>query len=194
MRKHYTNMWYVVAIIALISIVFTGCTPQNTGGADAEMAEQTAKSMSEANRQVGMPAIVNFRERRLMKMILELRDQEDLVCFAYAFSEVQGKFTYIGRCVGYGLPYSVQYTNPERVTDLKNHLTDLHRLTGYNIGKLPQPDPNGLFMPSGLSATWVMLIDPKTDKPRPMYFEPVLTVVPFPLSDGVCTNPDMNPN
>jgi len=31
---------------------------------------------------------------------------------------------------------------------------------------IPQPDPNGLFMPDGLSATWLMMIDPETNGGR----------------------------
>jgi hypothetical protein len=38
-------------------------------------------------------------------------------------------------------------------------------------------------MPEGLSATWVMLVDPKTGEPRPVYVEPSILVSPFPLHD-----------
>jgi len=44
---------------------------------------------------------------------------------------------------------------------------------------MPQADPNGLFMPEGLSATWVMLWDENTEEFRPVYFEPVIIVSPF---------------
>ena len=50
---------------------------------------------------------------------------------------------------------------------------------GYAI--LPQADPNGLFMPSGLSATWLLLIDPKTGDPVPTYVENEIIVSGFPL-------------
>jgi len=46
---------------------------------------------------------------------------------------------------------------------------------------LPQADPNGLFMPTSSSATWLMMIDPETNKPRPVYIEPEIVVSPFPL-------------
>jgi len=176
----------ILSVLAMICLV-VGCGMEPAApSADDVQTQKTEQAMQEANRQVGMPAIVNFRERRLMKMILELRDQEDLVCYAYAFSEMTGKFTFLGRCIGYGLPYSVQYTNPDRL-----------ETGGYNGNywgcTIPQPDPNGLFMPDGLSATWVMLIGPD-GQPRPMYFEPVLSVVPFPLADSLCTNPALNPD
>jgi len=59
---------------------------------------------------------------------------------------------------------------------------------------MPQPDPGGLFMTEGLSATWSMLINPRDGKPRLSYLEPTLTVIPFPLDDRICTNPEMNPD
>ena len=108
-----------------------------------------------------------------MKQILELRDQENLLCYAYLKSEYTGRLIYIGKCIGYGLPYSVQYTNPER-------------MDGFNSAPymLPQADPNGLFMPTGLSATWLMMVDPETNEPRPVYVEPEIVVSPFLLQLG----------
>jgi len=49
------------------------------------------------------------------------------------------------------------------------------------FGTLPQADPNGLFMPTSSSATWLMMIDPETNKPRPVYIEPEIIVSPFRL-------------
>lgn len=46
---------------------------------------------------------------------------------------------------------------------------------------LPQADPNGLFMPTSSSVTWLIMIDPKTNEPRPVYIEPEIVVGPFPL-------------
>ena len=46
---------------------------------------------------------------------------------------------------------------------------------------LPQADPNGLFMPASAEGTWLMLINPKTNQPSPVYIEPRVTVSPFPL-------------
>lgn len=160
------NLFVVVIVMALASVACLG------GGstADNEMREQTDALMAEANRQIGMPSIVNFQERKLAKMIFELRDQEDLVCYAYIVN-LYGELIFIGECVGYGLPYSVQFTNPERVV----HANSQGRLT------LPQPDPNGLFMPEGLSATWLMLLDKETGQARPVYIEPQIIVSPFPL-------------
>jgi hypothetical protein len=145
--------------------------------ADTIQQAQTKASLAEAQREIGMPAIKNFQERKLAKMIFELRDQEDFICHAYLVNTMTGEVgQYLGKCLGYGLPYSVQFTNPEKV---------VHecRMNGGSFGTLPQADPNGLFMPSGLSATWIMLYDHKAEEFRPVYVEPQIIVSPFILHD-----------
>jgi len=160
---------YVVIAIMLLGFI-QGCGVGSEPDSDKIQARATKALTSEAQRQIGMPNIVNFQERKLAKMIFELRDKEDMICYAYIKSDYQGKLFFIGKCIGYGLPYSVQYTNPARET------------RGYNTSlAMPQADPNGLFMPSGLSATWLMMIDPKTGTARPVYMEPEIVVSPFPL-------------
>jgi len=138
--------------------------------ADKRQAQETQKRLLEADKQIGMPDIVNFTERRLARDILELRDQESLLTYTYLVS-LEGKLVFLGESIGYGLPYSVQFTNPEVVVH--------HRQTEY--GTLPQADPNGLFMPDGLSATWILLKDPDSGEARPTYVEPSIVVSPFKL-------------
>ena len=136
---------------------------------------KTATAMAEAQRQVGMPNVINFQQRKLMKMIFELCDKEDLITYAYIKSDYQGKLMFIGKAIGFGVPFSAQFTNPER---------PMRPDAIYNDSTtIPQPDPNGLFMPTSSSATWLMMIDPKTNKPRPVYIEPEIVVSPFPLHD-----------
>ena len=155
----------LISLILLFSFLISGCI--NTS--DKELQIKTEETMKEMNKQIGMPAIVNFQERKLAKMIFELRDQENLVTYAYIVN-LEGKLIFIGTCIGFGLPYSVQYTNPLKV--IYNDGTD---------APMPQADPNGLFMPEGLSATWLMMVDPKTNEARPVYIEPQIIVSPFPL-------------
>jgi len=161
-------------MLCLMSVViFAGCTQRaSVPDADKKQAAQTKKALAEADRQIGMPAIVNFQERKLAKMIFELRDQENFVCHAYLVNIMTGEVgQYLGKCLGYGLPYSVQYTNPEVEAHRNNY-------NGGSFGTLPQADPNGLFMPGGLSATWIMLLDESGDA-RPVYIEPQIIVSPF---------------
>lgn len=163
-------------IIFILLITLFGCydhTPDNM--ADKEQMKETDTMMLEAHRQAGMPNIVNYQQKKLMKMIYELCDKEDLICYAYMFSDYKGELIYIGKCIGFGIPFSAQYSNPERYMDDPNG--------SYSVGslKLPQPEPNGLFMPTSSSATWLIMIDPETNEPRPVYFEPTIVVSPFKL-------------
>ena len=170
-------MKYGIIVVLCLSMLFVGCDKtEKVPSADKIQAQKTKQSLLEANRQIGMPAIVNFQERKLAKMIFELRDQENFVCYAYLFNRMNGKVgQYLGKCLGYGLPYSVQFTNPEVV---------VHESTyqGGSFGTLPQADPNGLFMPAGLSATWLMLLD-SNGEAHPVYVEPEIIVSPFPLHE-----------
>lgn len=163
------NSKFIAFVIIMFSLI--GCGPHQVSS-NEELAMQTEQAMQEANRQIGMPAIVNFQERKLAKMIFELRDQADLITYTYLVNKMTGKLVFLGRSIGYGLPYSVQYTNPETIERSGQ---------GYGYAILPQADPNGLFMPTGLSATWIMLLDPKTNKPKPVYVEPEIVVSPFKL-------------
>lgn len=169
-----------VILILTIGLFFTSCTeaPKNT--ADKDLAKKTSQAMEEANKQVGYPAIVNFQEKKLMKTIYELRDQENLVCHAYLYNRNTGEVgQYLGKCIGYGLPYSTQFSNPEKMvvgSDLVGYSSH-----GYaTIQTMPQPEPNGLFMPEGMAATWLLLLDEK-GTPHPVYVEPEIIVSPFKL-------------
>ena len=133
--------------------------------------------MQEAVRQVGMPNIVNFTQRKQLKMIQELCDQENLICYAYIVPEMTGKPVFLGKCIGFGIPYATQYTNPQKVAYDQWHDSPV----------LSQADPNGLFMPDNAEGTWLMMIDPKTKEIHPVYCEPRVLVSPFPLN----TNDDL---
>jgi hypothetical protein len=176
---------YLLAITVLVcTIPFLGanggCERQPTS--DDIQAAQQEKLLSEGTKQVGMPAIKNFRERKILKDILEMRDQEGLVTYAYLENVIPvvipghtclgGKLTYYGQAVGYGLPYATQFTNPSKIE------ASAHEV-GYAI--LPQADPNGLFSPSSAEGTWLLMKDPNSDKVLPDYVEPKVIVKPFRL-------------
>lgn len=156
-------------MLILCCVMFVGCG--NVPNADKRQAVETEKRLLEASKNVGMPDIVNFTELRLARDILELRDQESLSTYTYLVS-LEGKLVFLGESIGYGLPYSVQFTNPE---------VEVYRRANGGFGTLPQADPNGLFMPDGLSATWILLKDPDTGEARPTYVEPSIIVSPFKL-------------
>lgn len=155
-------------VIVCICVCAVGCEWRGRGGTDKAQRQETERMVSEAHREVGMPGISNFTERKFARQILELRDT-NLSTYTYTV-DMHGKLHFVCNSIGYGLPYSVQYTNPQR------------RDGRYESSlALPQPDPNGLFMPDGLAATWILCDDGKGGV-RPVYSEPELLVSPFPLN------------
>jgi hypothetical protein len=155
-----------VATIAVLGLSLTGCIEQSSD--DAQRAQQE-RILQEGTAQTGMPAIKNFRERKLMKQIIEMRDQDGLVTYTYTVPETTGRPVFLCNSIGYGLPASTQYTNPQRYERI-------------NSVTLPQADPNGLFSPSSAEGTWVMCTDPDgSGKTRPVYVEPRVIVSPFKL-------------
>ncbi len=150
-------MKYKLLAVLFLVLFVTGCYDE----AEYKQREETEKILNEAQRQIGMPDIVNFQEKRFAKQILEMRDRA-IVTYTY-FIDMNGRKHFICESVGYGLPYSVQYTNPMKKL--------------YEIA-IPQADPNGLYMPDGLSATWVLCSDGKGGV-KPVYVEPQIIVSPF---------------
>jgi hypothetical protein len=129
--------------------------------------------LQEGTSSVGMPAIKNFRERRILKDILELRDQEGLVTYTYVWNEMQGKMVFLCDSIGYGIPYATQFTNPDKVV--------YPYTTGAGALTIPQADPNGLFSPASAEGTWVLCKNPRGKDVRPVYIEPRTIVSPFPF-------------
>ena len=180
----------VVAIVVILAMIIigsmSGCDlsgPVTPKSADKSIQLQQEKSMQEAVRQTGLPAIKNYHEKKMLKMLYELRDQADLICYAYLVNQLNGEVgQFIGKCIGYGLPASTQYSNPEKFGSIKGGQY------GRNPYTMPQAEPNGLFMPEGLSATWLMMIDPATGEAEPVYLEPLIIVSPFPLHDEEAEN------
>lgn len=159
--------------ILLITAALFSLTACPEGDAETEQRRATEKVMAEAERQLGMPDIVNFQERRMAKDMLELRDTS-IATFAYVLNPIKGCFMFLGESVGFGLPYSVQYTSPEKVESLQHGITT------------PQADPNGLYMPAEAAATWVMLYNPKTKKVEPTYIESDVTITTHRLINVEC--------
>lgn len=141
----------------------------NDGGCDDSNSKQSRQQehmLMQATNEVGMPAITNFQERRMLKTVLELRDTA-LVTTTYIV-DLNGHLHKVCDSVGYGIPYATQFTNPQ-----------------YYIGNgasLPQADPNGLFSPASADGTWINCTDPTTHKSQVVYVEPRVIVSPYPLA------------
>ena len=158
----------IVAIFAFLLFTSESCEHES---ADRLQAIKTEQVMKEMNKSVGMPNISNFTMKNQLKEIYEACDDAGLLRYAYVYNEFSGEMLYLGECMGYGIPYSTQFSNPER--QVYNHSTSL---------TLPQPEPDGLFKPEGLSATWLLLKNPATGEFEPQYIEPTILVLSFKIS------------
>ena len=83
-----------------------------------------------------------------------------------------GKYIYEGECIGYGIPYSTSYTQPES-----------YYASG---GVVPQADPNALYS-NGVttSATWILSLDEKGDV-YPRYEEREIAVSQTKIPKRLC--------
>ncbi len=173
---------HVIASLVVLACVVLGITGCEMGPptSDQIQSAQQEKILAEGTSAVGMPAVKNFRERKLMKDIIELRDQEGLVTYTYVFNEYKGCLILLGSTVGYPIPYSTQFTNPQKIETWSSQ-------GGYAI--LPQADPNGLFSPSSAEATWTVMKNPKGNDTGVVYSEPKLITMPFRAAEeSVCNN------
>ena len=138
-----------------------------------EITEKKQEQLNkELNSQTGMPSVVNATMKKQLKMIIEECDRPNLVCYAYTVN-LNGEKKFFGKCIGYGVPYATQYTNPQKIAES-------YPQGGFAI--LSQADPDGLFKPTESSATWLMMINPKNpDDIKPVYIEPTIIVSPFEL-------------
>lgn len=157
------------SILIALCILLGACAQESTPTSD-EIANQKQEQLSkQAVQEVGMPAIVNFQEKRVLKQILELRDTK-LVTITYT-QDLQAHLHKLCDSIGYGIPYATQYTNPMRVVQ------DYRE----SMATIPQADPNGLFSPADAEGTWVLCMNPETKDMAPVYVEPRVIVSTFPL-------------
>lgn len=164
----------VLMLVALMSSV--AC--DRPAGSDEVQRRQQEVLLEEGTAQAGMPSIKNFRERKILKDIIEMRDANALATFTYLYSDMTGKFVFLGESIGFGIPAATQYTNPEK--------TIYHN----GVATMPQADPNGLFSPSSAEGTWVLLKDPNSKDVKPVYIEPRIIVSPFRLEKVESPTPE----
>jgi hypothetical protein len=157
-----------ILISVALALTVAGCDAQESS-TQIERKKQEELSL-QAITQVGMPAITNFAEKRMLKDIIELRDKMQPT-YTYLAGEQQGVIgEKICDSLGYGISAATQYTNPQKIASSAQG--------GFAI--LPQADPNGLFSPASTEGTWVMCKVPGSDKIAPQYIEPRVIVLTFP--------------
>ncbi len=100
---------FMIVVLLVCSPLYLGASGcEDSSPSDKILEQKTEQLLGEAHKQIGMPNIVNFQQKRLMKAVYELCDQENLICYAYIKSDYQGKLMFIGKCIGFGIPFSAQ--------------------------------------------------------------------------------------
>lgn len=163
-----------VGAILLLVIFSVAADDDCNGIPESAKKENAAQELlaQEGQRQVGMPGITNFTEKRIVRKLYELRDN-NIATFTYVM-DMQGRLWHVCDSIGYGLPYGVQFTNPERA---------IYGGGNYSYYTLPQPEPNGLFMPPSAEGTWVICSSTKKKGDfEPIYIEPRVITSPFKLN------------
>lgn len=170
MKRHW--LWYGLPLLAFCM----AANDDSCGGSSPSNRKQAVaqEALSEqGNAQVGMPGITNFTEKKIVRKLYELRDQ-NIATYSYVM-DMQGRLWHVCDSIGYGLPYGVQFTNPEN---------DIYATTASGVHhNLPQSEPNGLFMPPSAEGTWVICAGEKNKGDfEPLYVEPRVIVSPFKLN------------
>jgi len=155
----------VFCMMFMLCLGLNACQ-QREATSDEKMNQQQEEMSNEAAKQAGMPGIKNFTVKKTMKMILEKQDEAKLVTYAYVYSPMLGKFTYIGTGLGFPIPYSTQYTSPQKIAIEREQWG----LT------LPQADPTGVFSPAAAEGTWWLKLNPSTKEVEAAYMEERLNV------------------
>ena len=163
-------MKYVLAamLFAIPAAAFWGSQTQSSDKATARTSEQ---AIQQIDQMVGFPSIVNGFEKRMVRMLYELRDNPEFKTITY-ITTYEGRLIKICDSIGFGINASIQFSNPQKVYQESG-------MSGRAATFIPQAEPNGLFMPEGLSATYVMCMF--GDEMKPVYLEPEIIVSPVAL-------------
>mgnify|MGYP003386428240 CR=1 FL=1 len=160
-------------------ILLAGCNYPAPPTADQRQAAAQAQSLDAADREIGLPRIVNFAQRKLLKNSYEDMDQTTLT---YVYTQaLDGRFICLGQALGYGVMGGTQFTAPDKPELLGN--------VERGIYARPQAEPNGLFTPSSGAATIVNLINPLNGEAHTALVEPDVVTLPFKLPPSVVNVP-----
>lgn len=173
-----------IALCGVAMLALSACMPvEGSNPAGTRQAKATTAAMDAADREIGMPRIANFAQRKLLKNAYEDMDQTTLT---YVYTQaMDGLFICLGQSVGYGVSMGTQFTAPTYPQMIRvpyGNGTDSTLAGG--VYEQAQPEPNGLFMPESGAATIVNLIDPTTGKARTTLMEPDVITTPNKLHAG----------
>lgn len=171
----------------LMASMLTGCGQRET--ASSKENSYTQDLMEQSSNIVGYPDVTNFFEKAQLKEIYELRDDPNLICYWYTKNDMTGKWIYQGTCIGYGIPYTTQFTQPDTMQRAALPVLDINGndkgRNEYYTEVLPQADPNGLYSSASTSATWILTTD-KDGNIKPTYVESEITVSQTKIDARLC--------
>ncbi len=165
------NQIKLIMGVLILLVLCTAATCDRIPTSDDIQRAQQEKILAEGTSQIGMPGVKNFREKKILKDIIERRDQNGLSTYTYVFSEITGKFTYLGESLGYPIPAATQFTNPQKTVKGYEH----------SITTIAQADPNGLFSPASAEGSWIVMYDPVKKEALPQYSESRLSTFSYKL-------------
>ena len=94
-------------LLAMCGFGDGGC---DGGTGDKEQSRQQQDLTDQAGRQIGMPGLTNFTEKKIMRRLYEMRDK-NVATFTYMV-DLQGRLHHVCDSMGYGLPYATQFQQP----------------------------------------------------------------------------------
>ena len=165
----------LVLIVVMVGIV--GCSSTDTienKTSDQVQAEKAERVNKQKTLRVGEPSITNFYEANQVKEIYEKRDNAELLCYAYT-KNIDGQLVYLGISKGFGVNASIQFSNPVKVQSAEDDY-GIWSADGKGPILVPQAEPNGLFMPEGLMATYISILNEDTGEFGLSYVEDNLNV------------------
>ena len=181
MRKFKRGFLTLTVLACGAPILVLGACSNAKPTADSLERDAQETVQKEANARMGMPAIDTFREKALLKEILERRDK-GIVTYTYFFSPALACLTFVGDTVGYPIPYATQYSKPQKIQRVCASGT-------CQSVTLAQAEPNALFSASSADATWSLMKNPAGKDLGPVYSEPHLVSTPFKMPDHLlCDN------
>lgn len=156
---------FVLAVAAYFMLTAQSCDNQPTSV--QQEAKRQEAVQAESNQVVGTPNITHFTEKRIFKEIYEKRDEPNLATYTYLIG-MNNQHTPLCRSIGYGIPESMQYTNPSLIGYASSQV---------GVAVLPQADPNALYSSPTAMGTWVLCLF-KDKQVLPVRSEPSVITLP----------------
>jgi len=167
-------------LMLLPALALAACSEDTSSAARETKATMTATD--NISVAVGYPAVINGTEKRLLKMIYELRDDPKLVTYTY-ITDLNGKLHEVCKgtnSIGYPVPYATQYTAPKApVVRRSTYPAGFNYQGEWRTFEADQPEPNGLYMPTTAEGTWVVCLNPETKQIAPVYIEDRVRTYPY---------------